>query len=56
VRRVETPAAESAALGDDHAFGAAGRYLNLGGDRERLVLDADHAVLRGASHAREEQL
>ena len=53
---IDAPPAEAAALGDDHAVDAAVRYVDLGGDRERLVLDADHAVLRQASHAGEEQL
>ena len=53
---VDGPAAEAAALGDDHTLGAAVGDVHLGGDRERLVLDADHAVLRQSSHAGEEQL
>ena len=54
--RVEAPAAESAALRDDHALGALGGHLEIGGDGERLVLDADDAVLGQASHARKQQL
>ena len=53
---VEGPAAESATLGDDHPVGSTVGDLDLGGDGERLVLDADHAVLRQPSHAGEEQL
>src|SRR6476620_6630772 len=53
---VDGPSAEAAALCDDHAVGAALGDVELGGDGERLVLDADPAVLRQAPHAREEQL
>ena len=53
---VEAPAAEPAALRDDHALGALGRHFEIGGDRERLVLDVDDAVLGQTAHAGEQQL
>ncbi len=53
---VEDPAAEVAALGDDHALGGLVRGDYLGGDRERPVLDVDDADLRQTLHPREEQL
>ena len=53
---VHAPAAELAALRDDHAVGGLAADFDFGGDGERLVLDADHAVLRQASHAGEELL
>jgi hypothetical protein len=54
--RTYRPPAESAALRDDHALRAVVRYDHLGGNRERLVFDADDAALRQTSHAGEEQL
>ena len=56
VLEVHGPATEAAALGDDHAVGAAVGDVDVGGDGERLVLDADDAVLRQPAHAGEEQL
>ena len=53
---VQAPAADVRALGDDHALGALLRHHDLGGDGVRLVLEVQHAVLRQASHAAEEQL
>ena len=50
---VQRPAAEAAALGDDHAVGGAVlRCLDRGGDGERLVLDVDDAVLAAAASCR----
>ena len=54
--RVEAPAADVAALRDDHALGPRLRHLDLGGHRVGLVLDVDHRVLRQAAHAAEEEL
>src|SRR4029453_7726262 len=45
VLRIEAPATEATALGDDHPFDSGGRDLDVGGDGERLVLDTDHTVL-----------
>ena len=53
---VERPAADSAALGDDDALGAATfGHRNLGGDRMGLVLQREHAPL-AHPHAGEQQL
>ena len=56
VEEVEAPAGEGPTLGDDHALQTGGGRDDLGRDREGLVLDADHAVLREAAHAGEELL
>ena len=56
VRDVEREAAERAALGDDHAFGAAVGHDDLGRDGMRLVLEVDDRVLRQPPHAAEEHL
>ena len=53
---VEAPAADVRALGDDDALGALLRHHDLGGDRVRLVLEVQDAVLRQAPHAAEQQL
>ena len=53
---VETPAADVRALGDDDALGSLLRHHDLGRDGVRLVLDAQDAVLRQASHAAEQNL
>src|SRR3954468_11282528 len=50
--RVEGPPTKPTALGDDHALGAGPGDVHVCCDREGLVLDAYHAVLRQASHAR----
>ena len=54
--RVQAPAGEGAALGDDHALGARLRHDDFRRDRMGLVLDVDEAVLAEAPHAAEEQL
>ena len=48
---VEAPAAEASALREDDAVGAALRAVDIGGDRQRAVLDVDEHVLRHALHA-----
>ena len=53
---VERPAAEPAALGDDHTLDTPLGNLDLCDDGERLVLDAHHAVLGETPHSGEEQL
>ena len=53
---VEAPAGEGAALGDDHAVGAALGHLDFRRDGVRLVLDVDEAALGEAAHAAEKQL
>ena len=51
--RVEAPSAEAPALSDEHALcRALRRPIDVGRDRERLVLDADDAVLGQPPHAR----
>ena len=54
--RVEGPAADVAALRDDHALGAALRHLDLGRHRVRLVLDVEDGVLGQPAHAAEQDL
>src|SRR6202023_2405289 len=56
VLRVEAPAADIRALGDDHALGPRRRDLDLGGDGVRLVFNVQDAVLGQAPHAAEKQL
>ena len=56
VLQVEAPAADAAALGDDHALRAAVGHLDLRGDGVRLVLDADDRALGEAAHAAVEEL
>ena len=53
---VERPAPEAPALGDDRAVGRAIGHDDLRGDGERLVLDAEDAGLRQATHAAEQHL
>jgi hypothetical protein len=50
VLEVQRPAADAAALGDDHPLRAALGHLDLRRHGVRLVLDADDRVLRQASH------
>ena len=51
VLHVQAPAAEAAALGENHAVGGAGGNLDVRGDRHRLVLDVDEGVLHHPGHA-----
>jgi hypothetical protein len=53
---VQAPAADAAALSDDHPLGAGSGDDHLGGDRVGLVLDVDHRALREPPHAAEQQL
>ena len=53
---VEAQAAESAALGDDHALCSPFRNLDLGREGERLVLRHHDRVLGEPAHAAEEDL
>src|SRR6185436_17342667 len=53
---VDTPSSEAPTLGDDHAFRAGVWDIDLRGHRERLVLDADDAVLGEAAHSLKEHL
>ena len=53
---MQAPAAEGAALGDEHALGAAVGDDHLGGDGMGLVLEVDHRVLGRSTHAAEQQL
>ena len=53
---VKAPAADVAALGDDHAFAPLGGDRDLGGHRMGLVLDVDDRVLRQLFHAAEQDL
>src|SRR5271165_4948701 len=54
--RVEAPAADVRALGDDHALSARLKHLDLCSDGMRLVLDVEDTVLRQAPHAAEKDL
>ena len=53
---VEAEPAEGAALGEEHAVGAAVGDGDRRGDRHRLVLEDDDRVLREAAHAGEQEL
>ena len=50
LEQVEAVAAEAAAQGDEHSFGAALRDLHLGGDRVGLVQDARRIAGGQAGH------
>ena len=52
VLRVEAPAGEGAALGDDHALGARLGHVHLGRHGVRLVLDVEHRRSRSAGPSR----
>jgi hypothetical protein len=56
VMGVEAPAADAAALGDDHPLGAGLGDYHLGGDRMGLVPDVDHRALAESAHAADQQL
>src|SRR6185503_15048823 len=56
VLAVQAPAADVRALRDDDPFRARLWYVDVGGDRVRLVLDVDHRVFRQAPHAGEQDL
>src|SRR3954471_16177657 len=51
ILRVQAPAGEGAALGDDHAFGARLGHDDFRRDGAGLVLDVEDAVLAQATHA-----
>src|SRR4029077_17678841 len=50
---IKAPPADICPLGDDHPVGTFVRHLDFGGNGVRLVLDAEDAILRQASHAAE---
>src|SRR4029079_2190343 len=56
ILRVQAPAPEGPALGEDHAIGACLGHGDLSCARRGLVLDAEEAALGEAAHAAEEQL